>query len=258
MAAEASPPVDTTAPPGPLSLDGADDQVEVASESEGRREEQQGWGLRDWLDAAAKVDREVIAEAERIARRRVTIDPDSPSALGALAYYQYLSEAYDEAEKTFDRFIEKEPEDPGGYNNKALVYKRRGEYVREEGLYRVALALDRGDVVAMNNLAVCLAHQGRFAEALALMKELETLDPDNPYADLHRAKIHAAMGSDEVALSYVARALSRMEDLDVMHHIEFRQDIRLDPVFSRMRGDGRFLALLLQYYGDDIPIPVPR
>jgi regulator of sirC expression with transglutaminase-like and TPR domain len=227
----------------------------VTDPSEGRKEEAEGWGLRDWLDAAVKVDKVIVEEAVRDAKRRVVINPDSPLALEALAYFQYLYEDLDGAERTWDRYLELVPEDPGGYNNKALIYKRRGEYVREEGLYRVALAMDPDDPVPMNNLAVCLAHQGRFDEALALMKKLEILDPDDAYADLHRAKIHAAMGQDDVALGFVARSLSRMDGLDIMHHVEFRQDIRVDPAFARLRGDPRFLAMLVQYYGDDIPVP---
>jgi hypothetical protein len=45
-----------------------------------------------------------------------------------------------------------------------------------------------------------------------------------------------------------------MDDLDIMHHVEFRQDIRLDPAFERLRRDPRLLAMLVQYYGDDSPV----
>jgi hypothetical protein len=41
-----------------------------------------------------------------------------------------------------------------------------------------------------------------------------------------------------------------MKKLDTLHNIEFRQDIRLDPSFAKMRGEERFKKLLNRYYGD--------
>ena len=46
-----------------------------------------------------------------------------------------------------------------------------------------------------------------------------------------------------------------MQALDTLHHIEFRQDIRLDPSFAKLRETRRFRAILLKYYGDDTPVP---
>ena len=106
----------------------------------------------------------------------------------------------------------------------------------------------------MNNLAVNLAHQKRFDEALAVMKQLETLDPGEPYAELHRAKIHAEMGNDEEAYRYLRSSLEGMAKLDTLHHIEFRQDIRLDPSFAKLRETRRFRAILLEFYGEDTPL----
>jgi Flp pilus assembly protein TadD len=181
------------------------------------------------------------------------IDPEDPLALTTLSYYQYLAQDNDGAAETYDKYIDLFPEDPSGYNNKALIYKRLGDYAQEEALYRVALALDPDDVTVLNNLGVCLAHQGRYQEALAVMRRLEALDPDDPYADLHRAKIHAEIGNDDLALSFLERALAGMAELDTLHHIEFRQDIRLDPSFAKLRGTSRFHAILVRYYGDAAP-----
>ena len=218
-------------------------------------EEKEGWGIQDWYDeqdaAMENVEIEVMIFA---ARRRLRIDPNDPAALALLSYYQYLAQDYDAAIATYDRYIENNKDDAAGYNNKALVYKRRGEYEKEEALYRVALGLEPGDVTALNNLGVNLAHQGRFDEALEVMRQLEVLDPGDPYADLHRAKIYAEMRDDERAYEYLEKALEGMKALDTLHHIEFRQDIRVDPSFARLRQSHRFRGILVRYYGKDSPL----
>lgn len=215
-------------------------------------EEELGFGMQDWLDMTPE-ERDV-ALAIVYAKRRLRLDPDDEGALSLLAYHQYLAEDLEGAEKTYDHLIEIDPENGAAYNNKALIYKRRKAYAEEEALYRVALAIDPEDETAMNNLAVNLSHQGRYDEALATMERLEKLLPGDPYSDLHRAKIHADMGNTAEALRYFDRALAGMKALDTLHHIEFRQDIRVDPSFSKLREDPRFRAILTTYYGDDSPL----
>ncbi|MCK6518306.1 tetratricopeptide repeat protein, partial [Myxococcota bacterium] len=103
---------------------------------------------------------------------------------------------------------------------------------------------------ALNNLAVNLAHQRRFDEALAIMERLDRLEPNDPYGDLHRAKIYASRGDSDAALALLDDALAGMQRLDTLHNIEFRQDIRLDPAFGGLREDPRFNDLLVRYYVD--------
>ncbi len=218
-------------------------------------EEHRGWGIQDWYDttdvAHEKQEIEVMLHA---AKSRLRIDPNDPAALSILSYYQYLAEDYAAAEKTYDKFISLYPDDSAGYNNKALIYKRLGQYTKEEGLYRVALALRPDDFTALNNLAVCLAHQGRFNEALRILERMDAMDPDDPYAHLHRAKVHAELGDEEAAYRHLDLALQGMSALDTLHHIEFRQDIRLDPSFEKLRQSRRFHAILTRYYGSDSPL----
>lgn len=231
------------APEGPD--EGGLEEAPAASEAK------EGWGLQDWLEASPQ-EREIRMGLET-ARRKLAIDPENVGALSVLAYYQYLGEDLDGALATYDRLLALRPEDAAAWNNKALVLKRRGEYAKEELLYRTALALEPDDTTAMNNLAVNLAHQGRFEEALAIMRELEVLLPGDAYSDLHRAKIHAQMGELDKALAYLDKALANLDDLDLMHHTEFRQDIRLDPSFQPLRADPRFRAILQEHYGDEAP-----
>ena len=218
-------------------------------------EEEEGWGIPDWYDEEdAALEELEIDVMLKIAQRRLRIDPDDPQALNILSYYQYLAEDYKSAEKTYDKYIELFPEEASGYNNKALIFKRLGQYEKEENLYRVALAYEPGDVTAMNNLAVNLSHQGRHDEALAIMAQLEILDKGDPYADLHRSKVYAEVGDDAQAMHYLRKALEGMKRLDTLHHIEFRQDIRVDPSFAKLRETYEFRSTLDEFYGADSPL----
>lgn len=218
-------------------------------------EEEEGWGIPDWYDERdALMERLEIEMVLREAKRRVAIDPNDQFALSTLSYYQYLGQDYDGAKRTYEKYISLWPDEPAGYNNLALIYKRQGDYEKEERLYRVALSLEPNDTTAMNNLGVNLAHQGRYDEALAVMERIEALDPGDPYADLHRSKIYAEMGEDDLALEYLEKALKGMRALDTLHHIEFRQDIRIDPSFEKLRRTYAFRAILHKYYGKDSPL----
>lgn len=234
-----------------------DEHLQARDESEddaplSPTEEALGWGFYDWYDARdARTDHKDIRDKLQEAQKRLSIDPDDPWALTQLGYYQYLAFDYEGCKDTYAKFISLYASDASGYNNLALVYKRLGEYPKEEAHYRLALALDPEDSFVLNNLAVNLAHQGRFAEALEIMEKLTILQPNDPYSDLHRSKIAAAMDEPESALRFLELALQGMAKLDTLHHIEFRQDIRVDPAFDGLRqGDG-FTGLLLQYYGQD-------
>jgi Flp pilus assembly protein TadD len=210
-----------------------------------------GWGFRDWFDvkdARPAAERKIARELEMV-RRRLKIDPSDSAAINLLGYYAYLAENGDLSRDAFERLIELYPDEPTGYNNLALTYKRDKDYTREEALYRKALELEPGDTNVLNNLAVCLAHQGRYEEALKIMEDLEVSLPDDPYADLHRAKIHAEMGHELRALNYLKKSLSGVQKLDTMHHIELRQDIRLDPSFDSLRSDRRFHQIITEAYG---------
>ncbi len=212
-----------------------------------------GWGFKDWLEVAEAPpeEKQRWARELNIARMRLQLNPDDAYALNTVGLYAYLAENRDLSQATYERMLKLHPDLPLAYNNYALTMKREGRYLEEEALYRQALALDPMDTHVLNNLAVCLAHQGRFDEALVQMDRLDEIDPDDVYAKLHRAKIYAAMGKRNKALRALSRALKDSDSLDTMHHIEFRQDIRLDPVFDGLRKDPRFARILRDAYGSE-------
>lgn len=266
---ERTPPVDEVVPEvqakkeeiTPIIVDGTEGSapvpaVEASSDAPEEAaqeavEEKEGWGIPDWYDTQDQaVDDAEVRKMIAVAKEVIRIDPEDAYALSLLAYYQYLAMDFDETLKTYDRYIALNPLDPGGYNNKSLVYKRLGNYAEEERLLKMALFLSPDDSTALNNLAINLAHRGQYDEALRVMKKLETLLPNDPYADLHRAKIYAAKGDEANAYLHLERALAGMKAMDTLHEIEFTQDIRVDPVFKNMRGQKQFRELMWYYYGD--------
>ena len=255
-------PLTPDGPPEPQALD-VDVALATPEESPSLAEPIErfiGWGFRDWFEVqdSREAQEEQIARILESTRVRLKINPDDPYAIQTTAYYAYLSENHELGSALHERFIELYPEDPSGYNNLALTHKRRGEYTKEEALYRRALALDPLDHHVINNLAVNLAHQGRFDEALRLMATLEELTPGDPYAELHRAKIFAAMGKKRLVYRSLKKALAHVDKLDTLHHIEFRQDIRLDPAFDKYRSKWGFKRLLRKEYGDDADALIGR
>jgi hypothetical protein len=215
-----------------------------------------GWGFRDWLDAAEIPASEKTGMEQRleVAQQILRIDPDDPFSILTVGNYAYLSENYVLCREMYARYLKLYPGDAAGWNNLALTYKRTREYREEEDLYRLALVLEPENFFTKNNLAVNLAHQGRFSEANALMDDLRMHPHQRPYADLHMAKVAASQGKERRAYRFLKRALAEVQNLNTSHHIEFRQDIRVDPSFDRLRSQGKFRRLLFEAYGEDSPV----
>ena len=104
------------------------------------------------------------------------------------------------------------------------------------------------DTHVLNNLAVCLAHQQRFDEALVVML-LQTINPE----DLRRSAPRQDLRCDGQGPKAPPVSGTRLKTFppDTLHHIEFRQIIRLDPVFTGLKGDRRFEQILRDAYGEE-------
>lgn len=211
----------------------------------------EAWGLNDWYDLEdAWSDVRQIQRGLEWARVRLRENPLDSAGLNVLAYNEYLAMEYSRAEKDYTRMTVIYPDDPAGWTNLALTFKRRGDYATEEKYYREVLARWPFERHARTNLALCLAHQGRHEEAVSIMDALERILPDDPYLDLHRAAICALNGDRASAYRFLLKSLGEMQMLDSMHDVEYRQDLRLDPAFEQMRQQGRFRRLLLSYSSD--------
>jgi Tfp pilus assembly protein PilF len=241
------------APPAP----DIDDLADPLASPEGEQtdlpqsiEKREGFGLTDWYDTEdARREQTEVEQTIAAANQLLKLDPDNLYGLSVKSYYQYLAMDFEGAEATYDRMLVLDGTSGATWNNLALIYKRKGDWKKEEELYATSLLMEPDQPNTYINLALCYGHQGRFDEALQTMKRVEKDLPDDPYADLHRAKIHALMGQEEKSYHFLRKSLISMRKLDTLHNIEYQQDIRVDPAFEKMRETARFKSLLTKHYG---------
>lgn len=127
---------------------------------------------------------------------------------------QYRNQRYRDAEASFDRLIELNPELPEAYYNRARVRTALGEYDAAIADYSQALRLQPQFVAAYINRG--LAYQQiattpqQLQAAIADYTQAIALDDAAPIPYLNRANVYAALGEFDRALADYDRAL----DLD--------------------------------------------
>jgi adenylate cyclase len=126
---------------------------------------------------------EVVAAAEAEALTAISLDPDEPSALAALALAAFGKGDHDAAVDHADRAISIDPNHAGAFLAKAssLVYAGRTSEAREACM--VALRLSPRDPFgATVRLVLTVSHylEGNYADALAVARSTTRDYPDFP------------------------------------------------------------------------------
>jgi Flp pilus assembly protein TadD len=121
------------------------------------------------------------AEAEKLFRRAIALDPGLAVAHTNLGWV--LGRQGKEAEEHHRRAIALDPRHAQAHNNLGSVLVRQGKAAEAEKLFRRAIALDPRHAQAHNNLGSVLVRQGKAAEAEKLFRRAIALDPG--LADAH-------------------------------------------------------------------------
>ena len=114
----------------------------------------------------------------------VALRPDElPAAPNRTRYFRSIAEmeqagAMTEAGSAWDAALGKWPDDPVAMFGLANVRLASGEAAQAERLYRDLLAADPAQAVARNNLAMALAEQGHYDEALVEVDKALTYNQD--------------------------------------------------------------------------------
>jgi len=193
---------------------------------------------RYWYAAMlTKVGR--FEEMEEQYQRAYALDPLSRGIEGDMAYGDYVSGKYDRSLSRFRGLVNQEPENPVWHWSLALCHEAKGRFPEAIAEHQRAVSVaskEGADAIhqaARIFLCRSLALAGRRAEALALLRDLETETPASPYLF---GTAHAALGDVDRAFQWFERALRG--------HDEELTNIKVDPKVRSLRSDPRYVALL--------------
>ena len=122
-------------------------------------------------------------EAEKIYQRIVEKSPKSYFALSNLGAVQIEGGKLPDAEVALKRAVGVNGNDSYAYTNLGIAYSRQGKFGEAIGVLQKALALNEADAVAHNYLGVCLGQKEQWPEAEMQLKKAIELKPE--YSDAH-------------------------------------------------------------------------
>lgn len=176
-------------------------------------------------------------EALREALRARELDPLSLLMNMTPGLTSYLARRYDEAIEAFQKVIEMEPNFMAARSMLGHAYEQKGMYEKAFAEYQTVLEICRenAEVKASVKALLARAHakQGKRAEAMKIVQELENEHPATPYLMAH---VYAALGEKEQACACLDKAFEE-------RHLQL-VGLRVDPALDALRADPRFVDML--------------
>ena len=102
-------------------------------------------------------------------------------------------------------------------NNLGVTYLRLGQTDKAIALYQRGLKLDPADVGLLTNLARAYQTQGKTAEAMELLLQLEEVNETSPFFFVYRGEMALGQGDPQQALIYMREALRRDSEVPEVH-----------------------------------------
>jgi tetratricopeptide (TPR) repeat protein len=148
-----------------------------------------------------------LADAERIYRRVLEVDPDNREALHLLGLIAHQVGNSALAVQLIGRAILRGP-DPYFLNNRGAALQKLGRYSDALADYDAALALKPGYVEALGNRGIVLQKLTRFQEALSSHEQALATNPGYADAWSNRGDTLLQLGRYDEALASYANALA--------------------------------------------------
>jgi len=98
-----------------------------------------------------------------------------------------------------------------------------------------AIILSGRSIFILDDLGYIYARAGKRDEATRVLKDLDRLASDEYVPAYGRAVIHAALGDNELAMTWLEKAYEEKS---------FLVYLKVDPAFDTLRKEERFVALL--------------
>ena len=183
-----------------------------------------------YLVAVERFD-EAIAEAKRTEE----LEPLSFVASSHLGWIYYLSGKNDLAIEQCKKILELDPSSFPARRYLGLAYEAKGKYAEAINEFQTGVKLS-GSPLMLALLGHAYAVSGNKAEAQKVLKDLEQLQSQRYVSPYTVAAIHAGLGDQEQAFTWLERAV---EERDI-----WLMNLKVDPVFAKLRSNRKFGDLL--------------
>jgi len=187
-------------------------------------------------------------------RKAIAIDRYNASTLNRLGLVYHQSQKLDEAERHYREALKQNPFFIEVLNNIGTVEYVRQRYDSALDLYERALKIRPESPTILLNMGACLFDMKRYDEALKATQRALEIDPrvldrnsgfgtliqtsrrNDPTVSFYFAKIYAARGEKELAISYLNRALDEgFKEFD---------KIKSEPAFAPLAQEEGFVKVM--------------
>jgi len=183
-----------------------------------------------YLVALERFD-EAIAEAKRTQE----LEPLSFTASSHLGWILYLSGKNDEAIQVCSKILQLDPNSFPARRYLGLAYEQKGMYQKAIAEFQQGVKIS-GSPLMLALLGHAYAASGKDAEARQVLAELRDLQDRRYVSPYTVAAIYTGLGDKDQAFKWLEKAF---DERDV-----WLMNLKVDPVFSRLRTDKRFSDLL--------------
>ncbi len=149
-----------------------------------------------------------LLEAEKAARRAVTLDNNLPAGWNNLGIVLQEAGKLEESRSCLQKVVERTPDNPEAHNNLGNSFKRMGRLNDARRHYDQAIALNASYSEAHSNLANLLNELGEVEQALAEARLAIELNPRNADAYLNAAGIALGQKNQDEAMRWIDNVLS--------------------------------------------------
>jgi DNA-binding winged helix-turn-helix (wHTH) protein/TolB-like protein/Flp pilus assembly protein TadD len=183
-----------------------------------------------YLVALERFD-EAIAEAKRTQE----LEPLSFIASSHLGWILYLSGQNDRAIEQCTKILDLDPNSFPAMRYRGLAYEQKGMYTEAIADFQKGVKLS-GSPLMLALLGHAYAVSGKKTEAQQVLGELRELQGRRYVSPYTVAAIYAGLGDKDQAFKWLEKAYDE-RDIWLMN-------LKVDPVFNRLRSDRRFPDLL--------------
>lgn len=161
------------------------------------------------------------------------LDP-SPHSTMNFCRVLSLSRQYEKALACYDKLISEKPDYHHAIYLRALVNLRSGK--ENEALEALQLVYAKDQALAGAALGYAYGKAGRLEQAEQILQQMEVLNKKRYLPPMEFAIVNIGMGNKDKAFEWLERAYGER-----FAHLPY---IHLDPIYSTLRSDPRYLSLL--------------